>query len=473
MLNFSARSASRFTFASVPRNFKKSRCSARSFHFVNTFYHRGSGSDRHFSSAVKSIDELLQEAESGNVDSITEVGKYYLDKGDHDARKWLKLACDLGHSEASFLLGVMLVENPSSDMDEVPSSANEDPENSAESRRNAVLKEIKDATQTARTARKINIQLKRKKALATSGNVDEKITNYELGLEYLRTSCRQNNGRALCYLGNILLSKDTNDDVTEAMLLYEKAANLIPGQRDALFNLGSLFYHGRDGMLDVNLKKSFEYYKRAADLGDISSAFWVGYSYAIGENGACDELKNMSINPQLALKYLLLCDAADHGHGLFILSTLYRSGLKATDSNGDIIQCYEHNIEPCKDLFIKYLMRSVELDDSSGLNTLARLYLNLSESEDYFPKDEVKGIDLLNRASTGGDAEVHHLNYFATLLLVCIVMTCGITLVLSFITFYTNHTLLLIIRYSIGFLHSRCDSLQCILWDGKRSAKSF
>ena len=157
MLNFSARSASRFTFASVPRNFKKSRCSTRSFHFVNTFYHRGSGSDRHFSSAVKSIDELLQEAESGDVDSITEVGKYYLDKGDHDARKWLKLACDLGHSEASFLLGVMLVENPSSDMDEVPSPANEDPENSAESRRNAVLKEIKDATQTARTARKMRM----------------------------------------------------------------------------------------------------------------------------------------------------------------------------------------------------------------------------------------------------------------------------------------------------------------------------
>ena len=410
MLTFSTRATCRLSLAVIPKNVNLYRCSSRSFRSVGTNYRIGSGSDRHFSSATKSIDELLLEAQSGNVDSITEVGKYYLDKGDLDARKWLKLACDLGHSEAPFLLGVMLIENPSSDMDELPFSSTESPDDSAESRRNAVLKEIKDATQTARTARKIKIQLKRKKAVATGGDVDEKITTYDLGLEYLRTSCRQNNGRALCYLGNILLSKDTNDDVTEAMLLYEKAANLIPAQRDALFNLGSLFFHGRDGMLDVDFKKSFEYYKRAADLGDISSAFWVGYSYAIGENGACDELRNISINPELALKYLSLCDPADHGHGLFILSTLYRSGLKATDSNGNIIECYGHNIEPDKDLFIKYLMRSVDLGDSSGLNTLARLYLNLSESENYFPKDEVKGIDLLNRASTGGDSEVRHIS---------------------------------------------------------------
>ena len=161
MLTFSTRATCRLSLAVIPKNVNLYRCSSRSFRSVGTNYRIGSGSDRHFSSATKSIDELLLEAQSGNVDSITEVGKYYLDKGDLDARKWLKLACDLGHSEAPFLLGVMLIENPSSDMDELPFSSTESPDDSAESRRNAVLKEIKDATQTARTARKIKIQLKR------------------------------------------------------------------------------------------------------------------------------------------------------------------------------------------------------------------------------------------------------------------------------------------------------------------------
>ena len=404
MFKFSVRYGRKLISVALLKSFNSSSYLPRSFILGGTT--RCKDAPRYFSSAAKTIDELLEDAKGGDANCIAEVGKYYLDKGDLTAQTWLKIACDLGHSEAPFLLGVMLVENPSSGCDEALSPVTVELDDSPASRRDAVLKEIKDATQTARTARKMRMQLKRKKALATNGTEEIIISNYELGLEYLRMSCRQNNGRALCYLGNILLSKDTNDDVTEGMLLYEKASNLIPAQRDALFNLGSLYFHGRDGMLNADLSKSFEYYKRAADLGDVASKFWVGYSYATGDNGAKDKVNDISINPELALKYLLSCDADDHGYGLFILSTLYRSGLKASDGNGNIIESYKYNIEQNKELFIKYLMRSVELDDSSGLNALGRLYLNISESEDYFPKDEEKGVDLLIRASAGGEAEV-------------------------------------------------------------------
>ena len=359
---------------------------------------------------AKSIDEILEDAKSGDPDSIAEVGRYHLDNGTDlvTAQKWLKIAADLGHFEAPFLLGVMLIENPNVGTEEEISTLTAEPEDSPASRRAAVLKEIQDATQTARTARKMRIQSKKKKMAAAEGAVEPKLSNYDAGIEYLRISSRQLNGRALCYLGNILLAKDTNDDVAEALLLYEKAANLPLPQRDALFNLGSLYFHGREGVVNADLRRSFEYYRRAAELGDNSSQFWVGYSYATGDNGCRDELNNIAINPALALKYLVPCADEGHGYALYILSTIYRSGLKATDCNDNVIENHLSNIGESKDLFLHYLERAAVLEDGSALHTLGYLYLHINESEDYVPKDEKKGIELLIQSSAAGESEVRY-----------------------------------------------------------------
>lgn len=370
------------------------------------------------------MDEVLESARSGDVDSIAEMGKWQLDQLSttkcgtcfSEAKRWLTLATELGHHDSPFLLGVMLIEHPNGDEHQAP--AEDDTHHSDDSpgaRRLAVLKEIADATQTARTARKIKIRSQKKKIVTEDGNnatQEITISNYDLGLEYLRTACRLNNGRALCYLGNMLLAKDTADDVREAMMLYEKASKLPVPQRDALFNLGLLYYDGREGVVPKDLPLSFEYYKRAADLGDLSSQFWVGYSYATGDNGAPDEMNNISINPELALKYLTLSAEKDHGLASFILATLHRSGLLPTDLSGNVLDLYPYKIIPSTELFFKYLYKSVEQDDPNGLHCLGDLYLNLSPNDDgghYLEKDEKKGIELLEKASALGCSDVSYI----------------------------------------------------------------
>ena len=57
-------------------------------------------SKRQLSTGIaKSIDEILEDAKSGDPDSIAEVGRYHLDNGTDlvTAQKWLKIAADLGH----------------------------------------------------------------------------------------------------------------------------------------------------------------------------------------------------------------------------------------------------------------------------------------------------------------------------------------------------------------------------------------
>lgn len=68
-------------------------------------------------------------------------------------------------------------------------------------------------------------------------------------------------------------------DERKAILLYQKAAN--KGYKKALKKLGEIYRLGNCG-LQVSYKKSFTYYFKAANLGDASSQFYIGYYYASG-----------------------------------------------------------------------------------------------------------------------------------------------------------------------------------------------
>lgn len=121
----------------------------------------------HVSSDTDHGDNLLQNALNGNLDSIAEIGRQYLDGELEDAtkqeaRRWLETAAELGHVESKFLLGMLLVTKKSSDaiVEAEPISTG-----SAETRAAAVLKEIREATKAARKARKERLMSKSKKQL--------------------------------------------------------------------------------------------------------------------------------------------------------------------------------------------------------------------------------------------------------------------------------------------------------------------
>jgi TPR repeat protein len=319
-----------------------------------------------------------------------------------------------GDIESAFLLGVLLIKT--AQKPEVHEIEIEDA-SSPESRASAVLKEIQEATQTARVARKIRLQ--KKKKLSTNSLEDEKtvkLSDNDLGLDWLQKASRENHGRAMCYLGNILLATEKNDDIFEALLWYEKGAILSPPQTDALFNLGTLYFEGREGIIIQDLPKSFNFFKRAADMDDLSSQFWVGYCYFTGEGmvkGAHGEDLLKLVDPLLALKYLVLCADKGHHSALYYLATLYRSGLYTVNgkSDGNDINSNSDNssIQPDMEKFFKYLLLAVEAEDPDALYCLGDMYMNSADAREvreFVSRDEIKGLALYEKASGLGQIQV-------------------------------------------------------------------
>ena len=377
-----------------------------------------------FSSSRSLSFDHPEDATIDDVENIATIGRELLDGQreckDGDIQKYLTAAANLGHVDSAFLLGTYLIEKFSvaAVSEAVPQS---DEEMSPESRAAIVKKEIKDATQTARTEKKIRIQ-KQKNSMPIQPAEDEKISDEDLGLQWLRWASRKNHGGAMCSLGNILLAKEKADDNLEAVLWYEKAANLTNPSTDALFNLGTVYFNGREGVIQHDLLRSFGYFKRAADLGDSSAQFWIGYCYFSGEG--VDGCADGPVKPQLALKYLTMCGQTGHSSALYYLATLYRSGLSSNLEN----DLESENIAPDKELFLKYLLMAVEAEDPDALFCLGDLYLNSSnnvEFDDYFPRDEKKGRELYMKASDLGHVEVCLLLFCRYLLILFIYTMCS------------------------------------------------
>jgi TPR repeat protein len=379
------------------------------------------------------------------LDSIAEIGRQYLDgeledTTQEEARRWLETAAELDHVESKFLLGMLLVTEKRSDTVVEAESMSA---GSAETRAAAVLKEIREATKAARKARKERLMSKSKKQQQQSADdsAPRKLTDYEIGVDWLRQAARGDNAKAMCYLGNLLLngsgsekSEAIPDDAFEALLWYERASKLVPPSPDALFNLGTLYFDGREGLVTPDLIKSFSYFQRAADLNDISSQFWVGHCYLSGEGGVSRP------DPVLALKYLKLAADGGHSSAMYHLATIYRSGLSVEDvlrvsstsrnhdhshehdhactHNHDHSHSHVHDSSPAacapppaltaptvaanKELFFSYLHQAVAAEDADALYCLADMHIQGLEG---LPKDEVKGRELVELASARGHAE--------------------------------------------------------------------
>lgn len=89
-----------------------------------------------------------------------------------------------------------------------------------------------------------------------------------------------------------------SENLTKAFQYYKKAADL--GNLSAINNVGYSYSHGRG--VKQNDQKAFEYYKIAADKGNISAINNIGYMYSHGKGVAQDYNQAMAYYKQAADK---------------------------------------------------------------------------------------------------------------------------------------------------------------------------
>lgn len=96
---------------------------------------------------------------------------------------------------------------------------------------------------------------------------------------FLEKSAAQKNAAAAHQLGRDLLSgvDDIPVDYTAARQWLEYAAGL--GYTDSLVSLGAMYF---DGVIQKDYQKAYDYFKRAADLGNLYGVEWLGYCYCYG-----------------------------------------------------------------------------------------------------------------------------------------------------------------------------------------------
>lgn len=139
----------------------------------------------------------------------------------------------------------------------------------------------------------------------------------------LASAAAQDHQEAQVLLGNLNLQEDP----TAAIQWYELAANPVPtdsGEEraphaDALFNLGQIFFDGVHVARDPRLATS--YFQRAANGGDASAMYWLGYLHhhgsdecGISQDGA-ESLRLLSAaagesRPCIVIGFVLRCTTA-------------------------------------------------------------------------------------------------------------------------------------------------------------------
>lgn len=203
-----------------------------------------------------------------------------------------------------------------------------------------VLNEIKEIRKQSMSKKKASN--KKKKATGKSSeSADVEIDNHDygaLGQEWLVKAANQGNVDALCALGNNYLnhanSRDCHDDsklelIKKCIENYERAGAL--NSTDALYNLGSLYYSGTeigDKTMLVDYNRSYDYFLKSADLGDVSATFWIGYChYTGGPTIATDtngiEISAYSIDFNKATKYFLAASLLKHDQADYYLARLH------------------------------------------------------------------------------------------------------------------------------------------------------
>jgi TPR repeat protein len=301
----------------------------------------------------------------------------YGDTRASESEKWLEAAAEAGDVAAQFHLSLVYQRRAS----QRPEEAVLEPVSCAED----VVRVIKEAKKRARMDKKNRIRELSKSASASKAASK---TDAELAEFWCRRASKGGHGRAMTLLGNLLLARNDRSDQLEGFLWHQRATKLSPPDADACYNLGLLHFEGRDGVVSMDLDKSFAYFQQGAEQGDVSSIFWVGYCYATGDGGAL-------LRPQRALDFLHR--AADLGHtsARYYISLLYRGG---TEPGAGVEGESALRADTAK--FREYLNKAVEEDeDPDAVYCLADMYMHGLDGTE---RSALRAMELYHKASDMG-----------------------------------------------------------------------
>jgi TPR repeat protein len=331
-------------------------------------------SPKHYKHFSTLLTDLEIDAYSGKIESCVTLGQKLMD-GEYgedriiEAPIWLEKAATKDIPRAQYLLG-LYYNIPEADL----------PSKNYESAKE-VITDIRKTTKSASKLWNDKSKHNKDKEISTS-NLDG-LTRSELSLHWLNQAARNGYLDAMVFLGNQYLEKGYTNKAIE---LYQNAGNSTPPSLEALFNLGTLYYGGSDdGLVQPDYNKSFEYFRKAAQYGDINSKYWIGYCYMNGEGGCGAR------DVQLGFQYIR--DAADnynHNGALYYLAMLYRNGSEELSIAHDKIK------------FIEYLEKSIDAGNCDAAFCYADMYLN---GTDDCEQDIAKAIRLYQVSSELGSCD--------------------------------------------------------------------
>jgi TPR repeat protein len=180
-------------------------------------------------------------------------------------------------------------------------------------------------------------------------------------IAYLQDAARDGHIQAQVLLGNVYMGciGDHDDGHVHAIQCYESAASGPAPHPDALFNLAKIHFDGVPGHVEEDIPKALDLFRRASDLNDSASMFFLGHVYRVGEPRA-------SLHADMDRALLLLDKAVELGHpgAMFYLAQLFMSGDE------------DSGVDPDLDRMWKYLRLAELHEDEDALFCLGDLAYN-------------------------------------------------------------------------------------------------
>lgn len=205
--------------------------------------------------------------------------------------------------------------------------------------------------------------------------------NIKYDYETLRELADKGNVDALVSLGLLgALNEKDHPNIAVGLELLAKAADLKCGE--ACRWLGNIHYNG--GVVDKDLRKAFEWYKKGAELGDVNCArSVVSMLYNVEEFGdvpfeECKKWCDISLQFDDSCAFICGQIYEYKGQDIETATRLYESAAKNNDARAMIV-LHDMYWDKDRDLSISYLLDAIDLNDVVAMyrcGLINRFYFN-------------------------------------------------------------------------------------------------
>jgi len=372
---------------------------------VGIRYHEGEGIE---SDNVKAFEWFNKAAEAGNTDAMWWLGTLYkdgdgVDKDYDEAVKWFKKASDIGDSYAMCSLGLMYEQGLGGNAD------------------------YSEAEKLYRKAADLGngYAMSNLGWLYYSGNGVKQ--DYEEAIKWYQKAVDAGDSKAEEYLNNV--TKELEDrknvdifvqqadkyyeveDYKNAFNFYKKAAEI--GDSSSMHTVGWLYAHGYG--VEQNYQEAMNWYLKAAELGNEISMNNIGYMYQNGEGVKQDHKialewyeKAAELGNAIALKNIgYLYDQKDSYHNYNLAMKYFLRAVENLDSDDDLMNTigynYDYGLGVKQDYVeaMKWYRKAAALGNGASMNNIGYMYhygrgvtRNYNEAKAWYEKAIAAGYDV-------------------------------------------------------------------------------